>query len=238
MVDKKTIGSAKRPIFYPKINGVGVDERLIEFDWHMGMSFQVRQRSVISLHEAAKKAGFKSVLEASSKSNELIGTKLSAFLLTNDEGIPVENLFQSSKYFYNGKQFSDLLTKTPKEAKTDIRLKESGSLQKFVYNDHDYPLEPKSLFFDWLYISVLFHSACNEKLKNDFLKLKFDAFSDIEFNPKKSFNCQARTLSLIVSLSNNGLIEDFLKEPVDFSTKHNLYTTESSEQLDFNFKSF
>lgn len=37
--------------------------------------------------------------------------------------------------------------------------------------------------------------------------MDFDAFTDIEFNPEKSLNCQARSAALYVSLVREGLFE-------------------------------
>ena len=84
-------------------------------------------------------------------------------------------------------------------------------------------MEPKSLFYDWLYTKTLFHSNRNVKLKEDFINSNFDAFSDIEFNPKKSFSCQARTLALCVSLQKNESINNFIRNPIGFAQKFNLY---------------
>ena len=219
---QKNIGKTKRPIFIPNVQNIGVIEQEIEFDWHMGMSAEVRKRSIKSLHEQAKLKGFKKILEASSKSEQSIGIQLSAFYLKNIKGYPVENLFQSSKIFENGGPYRDLLTVTPREAKKDIRLKESGNLIRFEINGNQYPLEPKSLFYDWLYLNVLF-SERNLELRERFFEMKFDAFSDIEFNPTKSFSCQARTLALCVSLYRNESVQDFIKDPISFSQEFNLY---------------
>lgn len=47
--------------------------------------------------------------------------------------------------------------------------------------------------------------------------LEYDGFTDIEFNPQKSLNCQAKAAALYVSLCRNGLLagihnfDDFLK---------------------------
>ncbi|WP_208937306.1 DarT1-associated NADAR antitoxin family protein [[Haemophilus] ducreyi] len=201
MSEKKSIGKTIRPIFIPDRNTIGVIEHEIEFDWHLGMSAEVRKRSIVSLHNKAMQAGYKKILEASSKSEDPIGIKLSAFYLSNIDGIPVENLFQSSKVFENGGPFRSLLKVTPREAKKDERLKNSGNLIKFHINKKDFPLEPKSLFYDWLYLNVLF-SDKNLELRERLFDEKFEAFSDIEFNPKKSFSCQARTLALCVSIWN------------------------------------
>ncbi|WP_295671641.1 extracellular solute-binding protein [uncultured Haemophilus sp.] len=48
-----------------------------------------------------------------------------------------------------------------------------------------------------------------EKLKSEIVK--YDAFTDIEFNPKKSINCQARSAALYVWLFRNNMIDKVLK---------------------------
>ncbi len=219
---KKTIGRTTRPIFIPNRDSIGVVEQYIEFDWHMGMSAEVRKRSINSLHQEAQKQGFNNILEVSSKSDQEIGIQLSAFFLRNIKGYPVENLFQSSKVFEKGGPYRDLLTVTPREAKRDERLRNSGSLIRFTFNNKNYPLEPVSLFYDWLYINVLF-SERNLELREHFFGSKFDSFSDIEFNPERSFSCQARTLALCVSLYENRSVREFIDNPIKFSQIFNLY---------------
>lgn len=186
------------------------------------MSAEVRKRSIRCLHQEAEKLGFHNILEVSSKSEQDIGIQLSAFFLKNITGHPVENLFQSSKVFEHGGPYRDLLTVTPREAKKDERLRTSGKLINFIFNQKSFPLEPKSLFYDWLYINVLF-SDRNTALREKFFEQQYTAFSDIEFNPEKSFSCQARTLALCVSLYNNELIDDFKKDPIAFSQQYSLY---------------
>ena len=227
---KKSIGRTVRPIFIPNRNSIGVIEQEIEFNWYMGMSLEVRRRSIRSFHEKAKEQGFNHILEASSKSEQEIGIQLSAFFLKNIKGYPVENLFQSSKVFVNGGPYRDLLAVTPREAKKDSRLRESGEMVKFTFNQQDFPLEPKSLFYDWLYLNVLF-SERNLALREAFFEEYFDAFSDIEFNPQKSFSCQARTLALCVSLYENESVQDFIQEPVGFSQQFDLYKKVSISDL-------
>lgn len=219
---KKSIGRTNRPIFIPNRHHIGVIEQSIEFNWHMGMSTEVRKRSIQSLHQEANHLGFQKLLEASSKSEQEIGIQLSAFFLKNVKGYPVENIFQSSKVFEKGGPYRDLLTVTPREAKKDDRLRNSGLMIKFVFNQQEFPLEPKSLFYDWLYLNVLF-SDRNLELRERFFEDKYDAFSDIEFNPEKSFSCQARTLALCVSLYENECVKDFIRDPISFSEEFNLY---------------
>lgn len=218
---------AKRPIFIAndKNMPIGITQLDVDFDWHKGMSLAVRQRSIKSLHEKAALLGYDRVLEASSKTYQDLGINLSAFYLKNSLGIPVENIFQGSKVFTDGGPFTDLFNKDidPRDAKRDKRLKSSGYMVKFMFNHKDYPLEPKSLFYDWLYINILI-AKHNRTLLNQLVDSDFNAFSDIEFNPKKSFSCQARTLALFVSLFKHNAIEQFCSDPVSYSAKMNLYS--------------
>jgi len=46
--------------------------------------------------------------------------------------------------------------------------------------------------------------------------LGYSGFTDIEFNPKKSINCQAYSVALYVSLEKSGLLKDALTTPEDF----------------------
>ena len=79
--------------------------------------------------------------------------------------VSLECAFQSSKVFEHGGSFRDLLSKTSREAKKDDRLKSSGRLVKFNYDDIDFSLEPKTFFYDWLYMKFL---SWNEVLKTVF----------------------------------------------------------------------
>ena len=54
---------------------------------------------------------------------------------------------------------------------------------------------PPTFFYDWLYINALIK---NENLIKQVLK--YDCFSDIEFNEKKLINCQAYSVALFVSM--------------------------------------
>jgi len=42
--------------------------------------------------------------------------------------------------------------------------------------------------------------------------LNYEAFTDIEFNPAKSFNCQARAAAQYVSMSRRGILLDALND--------------------------
>ena len=96
---------AKRPIFIPDRSGcLNVLERDVEFKWFPGLAKTQKQKSIESLHEAAKLEGLYPVLEVSSKSDFYLGESLSAFNLMistqrNKNTFSVESAFQSSKVF-------------------------------------------------------------------------------------------------------------------------------------------
>ena len=116
----------------------------------------------------------------------------------------VECAYQGSKVFENGGPYHDLYSVSSRSAKTDERLRNSGELIAFNFCGEDFPIEPKTAFYDWLYITAL----CQKK-KDMMQQLEsFLGFSDIVFNPNRSLNCQARAAALFVSLSKNGLIDE------------------------------
>jgi hypothetical protein len=209
---------ASRPIFVPKIetSSPGVEEKIIEFTWHAGMAKVQKQKSIRSLHASAAALGYEPLLEISSKSEDSLGIRLSAFnLLAKPETLglsfSVETAFQSSKVFEYGGPFTDLLDKTSREAKRDLRLKESGRLIGFRYFDTNFPLQPRTFFYDWLYLNAL-----NRLPDIGRQLLPYSAFSDIEFNPKKSINCQASSAALFVSLRHHDVIATALESPDNF----------------------
>ncbi|WP_031566685.1 DarT1-associated NADAR antitoxin family protein [Rheinheimera texasensis] len=195
---------ASRPIFISSSSWPYVTEELVDFEWHRGLAISQKQKSINSLHLAANDKFEKlKILEISTKSLDPLGIKLSAFnlevKLKTNKFVPLENVFQSSKVFDRGGPYKDLLYMAANEVKSDKRLKESGNLIGFSSNGKLWPLEPKTIFYDWLYINTVFLSS---DLSSEILKYR--AFTDIEFNPKKSFNCQARSAALFVSLWSSG----------------------------------
>ena len=193
---------AERPVYIPSATGVSfVVTKNVEFKWVAGMAVSQKQKSIDSLHSAALQIpGVKSVLEISSKSREQVGISLSAFNLMittvkNNRAFSVESAFQGSKVFERGGPFVDLLEKSSREAKGDERIQSSGRLLGFR-------LEPLTAFYDWLYINAL-------RKQPDLVErvVQYSAFTDIEFNPTRSINCQAYSAALFMSLVNRGLIE-------------------------------
>lgn len=209
----------QRPYFLPYKNGIGVEQKTIDFKYYSGFSTSQKLKTIESFHhEILQKYKNLKVLEISTKSNEEIGQKLSAFNLkseTINKKIPftVETAFQSSKVFENGGPYKDLLEKTSKEAKTDERLRTSGKIISFNFFNKDYPTEPKTLFYDWLYINVL------EKNKDLHKALfQYNCFTDIEFNPAKSINCQAHAVALFISMKKNNIDFEKIKDINYFKT--------------------
>lgn len=206
---------AERPVFIPLCQTDHlVDEVQIEFKWNPGFAPVQKKKNVSALHASAKKNGFYPLLEVSSKSEQLIGQRLSAFSLkinTEIGEISVEAAFQGSKVFDKGGPFTDIYCKDSRNAKKDARIKESGRLIGFDFFGQAWPLVPKTAFYDWLYLTAL-------KPHQEYLKRLFEykGFTDIEFNPKKSINCQARTCALLVSLLKLGSLDEALKSQKDF----------------------
>lgn len=189
--------------------------KMIEFKWFPGMSKIQKQKSICSLHDSAEKeTSISNILEVSSKSEIELGVSLSAFNLmikTKEGEYSVETAFQSSKKFERGGPYLDLLKGTSGQAKKDNRLKQSGNLVEFVFFGRRFNLEPKTFFYDWLYVNAL-----NQNKELSDRVLSYTAFTDIEFNPNKSINCQAYSVALYQSLRAKGLLMQALESPENF----------------------
>lgn len=201
---------AQRPLFIPATEGPAlVRTKYVEFQWFPGMAASQKQKSVDSLHAAAcKLSGISKVLEVSTKSREELGVALSAFNLTfttvkHKRTFSVECAYQGSKVFERGGPFIDIFGLTSREAKKDERIHSSGRLTGFRFFGIDWELEPQTAFYDWLYINALKKQpSVTEQL------LDYSAFTDIEFNPERSINCQAYSVALYISLHKRGLLEE------------------------------
>lgn len=218
---------ANRPVYL--IEQDEVVKKDVEFTWYPGFSLSQKQKSVNSHHnEATKllKISPENILEISTKSKHSIGKKLSAFnlrLLVNENYYPLESVFQSSKTFEYGGPYEDILFLDPISAKKDNRLNNSGRLVSFRFLDEKWSKEPKTLFYDWLYINSVY---ANPELHREIIKYK--AFTDIEFNPKISYNCQAKSAALYVSLHNKGMLDKVVS---DRELYVNLFSKQDYTQL-------
>lgn len=210
---------ATRPAFISIKTEILPKEEYFDFVFHTGFHISQKQRSIDELHNAILKLHpGKKILEISSKSKQGLGIELSAFNLKypiGDKFYAVENIFQSSKVLNTGGPYKDLLEKSPKDAKRDPRIKIDAKLgtylKCFYFENIKWDLSPKTAFYDWIYLKALCY---NKKLGKELLN--YDCFTDIEFNPKKSINCQAKSAALFVSLSRQNLLEKALNSREEF----------------------
>jgi len=264
------IARAKRPFFAVKSEEKGgciYFEKEIEFDWHKGMSWQVRQRSSIAMAKVIEemypeKKG--RILEVSTKStNYELGVALSALNLMytdleTQETHTIENWFQSSKQFSRQGEvfgpYTELLNVDPKNAKRFInpnldkktaeqyadsplfnRIQseiKGANLRSFVFLGKKYKTEPKSGFYDYIYLKALNQ---NQKLANAIKE--YSVFTDIEFTPRVNgrivrYNTQARACAIFAALSNKGLLNIAL-EDFDSFVDCVQYDTDNKDEPDY-----
>lgn len=209
---------ATRPVFVPQPDAAPyVREVAVTFTWFPGLSLSQQQKCIAALHGAAEeKHGIAPVLEVSSRSEEALGALLSAFRLpveVDGRRMTVESAFQGSKVFERGGPYIALYEAGSRAAKTEERLKSSGPLTGFELLGEPWPAEPKTAFYDWLYLSALSQSP---ELSGRLTA--YAGFTDIAFNPKRSLNCQARAAALFVALTRNGHLKEALSGRESFLT--------------------
>ena len=199
---------ASRPVFVPIGIKPYVSIHHTNLTWNGGFAVSQKQKNVAALHEGfcRKNPGSK-LLEISSASIVPEGVALSAFNLKRylpelDRMVSLECIFQGGKVFTGGGPYTDLYAGTSMAAKKDPRLKNSGGLKSFYYNGVQYPLFPRTAFYDWLYIGALME---NQTLADKLME--YDGFTDIAFNPEKGVNCQAKSAALYVALRKAGLLD-------------------------------
>lgn len=199
---------AKRPAFC--ISDHKIIQKNFDFIWYSGFALSQKQKCIASLHaEIIKKNPCVKPLEISTKSKSELGAKLSAFQLQYRRH-SLENIFQSSKVFEHGGAYQDLLTVSPKEAKRDSRLRNSGKLTGFLFDNILWELEPKTAFYDYIYLKSVKDSLEIEEIQQI---ADYDYFTDIEFNPEKSINTQARSVAILkLLLELFGELPDFTQE--------------------------
>ncbi|MDW3217107.1 MAG: hypothetical protein R8F63_00730 [Acidimicrobiales bacterium] len=198
---------ATRPVFVPNPAAL-VEEVLVDFEWFPGFAVSQKQKSIAALHAAARErlASGTQILEVSTKSLERIGAQLSAFNLRIESpelGRPIllEAAFQGSKVFAESGQHPYLYEiDDGREIKKRVGEYSGERVVGFRFGGEDWMTEPVTAFYDWLYLSALERSFADAPEARDEL-VEFDAFTDIEFNPDRSINCQARSCALYVSMS-------------------------------------
>ena len=201
------------------------EEKIITFTYVKGMAFSQKQKNVISFHGSIQSAYPQHrILEVSTKSLNPLGVKLSAFNLKLD-GFPLESVFQSSKVFANGTQYTFLKSYAPRDAKKFISENATMPLSSFRYNDAEFPLIPQSMFYDYIYIKALMAIPEISMALKD-----YDIFTDIEFNEKKQINCQARACAIYAHMLRTNSVDFFMSSLSNFKT---LYLPKEEKQLSF-----
>ena len=194
---------ANRPFFIPSQNKEElVLTNSVDFTWFSGFAKSQKQKSISSFHEnISKEFKLEKILEISTKSENKLGNQLSAFNLKinfKDKEYFLESLFQGSKIFLDQGPNEDIYEKSSIDAKKDERIKR-GDLKAFSFFGEIFSLDFD--FYSWLYFIALNQ---NKKLKTEILN--YEAFTDIEFNPGKSLNCQAYSAALYSSMVKNKIL--------------------------------
>lgn len=210
---------AERPVFVPLRQGPNfVREVMIEIPWASGFAPVQKKKNIKALHEAAARRGLSPILEISTKSDVVVGQHLSAFHLkleTKLGPIALEVAYQGSKVFERGGPYVDLYETEPRTAKRDYRLQASGRLIGFDFGGQKFPLRPVTVFYDWLYLTAIYPHR--DWLIDRLIQTgEYAGFTDIEFNPRKSINCQARSCALFVALFERGMFEEAMHSPQAF----------------------
>lgn len=193
---------AKRPVFVSMKEAPYYKVVEPEFKYYYGFSLSQNRKTISSLHEAfSSLCPELKVLETSSKSENDLGVKLSAFNLktTNRDGFEssVECFYQGGKIFENGGPYYDLIKKTSREAKKEPRIYESGDITGFYLDGETYIQKNVEPFYSWLYINALIKDRyLSEEVE------KYDAFTDIVYSPRQRIDtaCQARSAAIYVGL--------------------------------------
>jgi hypothetical protein len=198
---------AKRPIFEPLIahqNYLQISQ--IDFEWFPGFSITQKRKSIRSLHQAFlnKNSISGKILEVSTKSENPLGVKLSAFRLssfaTSNTSMTVEEAYQKGKRFSDGylpDEDSDI-----RQIKAENR---NHQITGFKFANMEFPTHPESMFYDYIYWRFLYE---NPNLVQELIEGQYMAFSDIEFNPNRSISSQARSVAIFVSLYHRGCFEN------------------------------
>lgn len=207
---------AYRPVFYG--DAFGYKKYMIDFEFFTGFSLSQKQKSIQSLHNSIiRNFPERKILEVSSKSLDEIGRQASAFnlnvILKSGKEFSVEQIFQGSKKFRRGGSQLHLIDQmTSKELKKYIgKVHQVDELVSFECFGQIFPLKPQTFFYNWLYINTLHQ---NQLLANQIIK--YDTFTDIEFNPKRSINCQAEACSIYVYLYKSNLLDYALSSKENF----------------------
>ncbi len=221
-----------RPVFMPRVNSDNlVKTDMVRFERHVGFASRQKKKSINDLHQVIrKKYGFSNVLELSSKSGNKLSFLVSPLSLQlahepEAQTYSVENAFQGSMVFEDAGPFTDLFNVPPRQARKDERLITSGELIGYNYFGMEWSVEPLTAFYDWLYVNAL---KQNPQLHEEVMQ--YQAFTDLEFNPKKSIHNPAYALAMFVALNKRELLDN-VEDPMVFFNLYQDYKVSNTEQL-------
>ena len=211
---------ATRPVFIPQVRSeqAPVRQVSVSFTWHPGLAPARKRLNVAAMHAAihATLPELHRPLEVSSKSQVPLGVSLSAFNLTvastKSGGVTcVESLYQASKVFATGGPYPQLYIRPAREVRQALKRHAGQPLMAFDLHGVRWPLEPRQSFYCWVYCQTLHR---NPRLAAALGS--YDCFTDIEFNPSRSVNCQAYAVALYAALARTGRLKQALAAPAAF----------------------
>lgn len=194
------------------------EEIIVEYEHTDGLVSLQKQKNVLSFHKSIQERfEGKRIIEISTKSQSPFGVSLSAFNLMLD-GYPVECVYQSSKVFEGNVQFENLLTESAKTAKKFIMENVSLPVIGFRYKGEEFGLLPRSMFYDYTYISALLESKSDVSIIGD-----YDIFTDIEFDEKTGYNCQARACAIYAYMLRTGKVNYYMSSRERFKELYDVH---------------
>lgn len=201
-----------------KVNENSVfDEEIVTYTYVAGLAFSQKCKNVLSFHQSIQeKFPTAKLLEVSTKSYNPLGVALSAFNLTLD-GKSVESIYHASKVFEDGICYEFLSDYAPRDAKRYLRENAKGNLKCYRFNGVEVALEPRTLFYDYIYIKALMqHPELADMLS------EYDLFTDIEFNEKKGINCQARACAIYSYMLRKNIVDEYMFSMEQFEKVYQL----------------
>lgn len=180
---------AVRPCFYVQIPAV-VTSFNQSFEWAPGFSLKQHQKCVANLHYKINQNTAQSdILEVSTRSTNPLGVKLSALKLRY-KGVSMEKLYQDAKRY---KKVHVTLTTVP------AYIQDTYELAGFYFEGTFWQAntDDMSAFYDYLYCLAVKESLSYDEIMEI---TDYGIFTDIAFNPERSYNTQARACAFIKAL--------------------------------------
>lgn len=204
---------AKRLLF-SAINlggNITVLRKEIEFKWAGGFAKIQKIRRLENFKANLLPSINEKHMEISSGSDTVLGKSLSAFNLSfksgDLKGFTVESVYQGSKIMDTGGPYQELYNQPSIVTKKDPRIRSAEKLIGFRLLEDDWPTTPPTGFYNYLYFLALLQ---NKMLINP--AIKYEYFSDLEFNHEKAISCQAESLAIFFACIRVNLAEDILSD--------------------------